>query len=253
MVSEHDSSGSSLMRADNFFLAGHIPSSLLQVEVSGKEIETLLARQRYNLEKTGDAEKIVESVNRLIRPCGVFCWLKVVAAENGGFLVKGPGLVEGVRLVTGNASSFFNHAELALVTVYTIGTGVDEAINELNRSGRYLDAYAIDTAALIALEKIGNHFRAIAEVEARRRNLGVSPSLSPGSIEGWPLEDQRTLCALLPIAEIDVTLSDVYTLLPFKTVSEVITLSNCFESTRVGSSCRLCRDRKTCRRKVNFK
>jgi hypothetical protein len=156
-------------------------------------------------------------------------------------------------LATGNASSFFNQAELALVTVYTIGTGVDEAITELNRSGRYLDSYAIDTAALIALEKTGNHFRAIAEVEARRRSLGVSPSLSPGSIEGWPLEDQRALCALLPIAEIDVTLSDVCTLLPFKTVSAVITLSDCFESTRVGSSCRFCRDQKTCRRKVNFK
>jgi len=252
MASDHDSSGPPLMRSDDLFLAGHISSSLLQVEVSAKEIKTLLARQRYNLEKIGDAGKIAELVNRLIKPRGVFRWLKVVDAEDGEGFVKGPGLLEGVRLATGNASLFFNHAELAFVTLYTIGTGVDEAITELNRSGRYLDAYAIDTAALIALEKTGNHFRAIAEVEARHRSLGVSPSLSPGSIEGWPLENQRTLCALLPIAEIDVTLSDVCTLLPFKTVSAVITLSNCFDSTKVGSSCRLYRDRKTCRRKINF-
>ena len=77
----------------------------------------------------------------------------------------------------------------------------------------------------------------------------MSPSLSPGSLVGWPLRGQRELCALLPLADIGVRLNEYCVLEPHKSVSMVIGLGPEYESHEVGSVCDYCALKDSCWRR----
>jgi hypothetical protein len=84
--------------------------------------------------------------------------------------------------------------------------------------------------------------------QERATSLGwsVSPALSPGSLEGWPVEGQRELCSLLPLGEIGVSLSPYCVLEPLKSVSAVVGMGPAYDSAHVGRMCCYCTLAKTC-------
>jgi len=109
----------------------------------------------------------------------------------------------------------------------------------------------------MALGMIGQRLRLLVEERAAAASShvrsgagwGVSPSLSPGSLVGWPLRGQRELCALLPLADIGVRLNQYCVLEPHKSVSMVVGLGPGYESHEVGSVCHYCALRDTCWRR----
>ncbi len=102
---------------------------------------------------------------------------------------------------------------------------------------------------MVALGAVGEAMRCLAEEAAAERGWGVSPSLSPGSLVGWPLRGQRELCALLPLDEIGVRLNSHCVLEPHKSVSALIGLGPDYESGHVGSVCKYCALQDTCWRR----
>jgi len=158
--------------------------------------------------------------------------------------------VDGAGLTVGPKSSLLAPAKRLLAAVYTIGPALEA------RGGEPLLSYMLDCAGVMALGMIGQRLRLLAEEQAaaasshvRGGGWGVSPSLSPGSLVGWPLRGQRELCALLPLADIGVRLNQYCVLEPHKSVSMVVGLGPGYESHEVGSVCRYCSLRDTCWRR----
>ncbi len=246
-------------------------------------IEELLAAQGRNEHQPAlmaAAEEAIALGRTLFAPVAVYDEFEVrgVAGERVELAVDGAGLAVGPK------AHLLAPAKRLLVAVYTIGPALEARVGELCREGEPLLSYMLDCAGVMALGMIGQRLRLLVEeraaaassnmyvaaassnmyVAAASSNMhvaaasshvrsgggwGVSPSLSPGSLVGWPLRGQRELCALLPLADIGVRLNEYCVLEPHKSVSMVIGLGPEYESHEVGSVCDYCALKDSCWRR----
>ncbi len=120
--------------------------------------------------------------------------------------------------------------------VVTIGPGLEE---KADASQDLLEKYYLDTIGNIALIKARKYLE--DELRARFAMEGLS-LMSPGSLEDWPIEEQRSLFSLLEGVEgaIGVKLNDSLLMIPRKSVSGIY-----FPTKTSFYNCQLC-PRKHC-------
>ncbi len=115
--------------------------------------------------------------------------------------------------------------------VLTLGAALDEKIEA---SSDMLDKYLLDGIGNIALRdarrQLEGHLRATFALEK------IS-CMAPGSLEDWPIEEQKNLFSLLPDAEsaVGVRLTESFLMIPRKSVSGIY-----FPSEVTFFSCQLC-------------
>ncbi|NOQ66012.1 MAG: hypothetical protein GQ556_02185, partial [Desulfobacterales bacterium] len=73
---------------------------------------------------------------------------------------------------------------------------MEKESNKASQQGDFLEAFFLDLVGLIVLEKTGNIIKQLAQQKAVESGWGVGPFLSPGSVHGWKLEEQKKLCSL---------------------------------------------------------
>ena len=219
-------------------------------------VEELLAAQGRNEHQPGlvaAAEEAIALGDTLFAPAVVYDEFEVrdVAGERVELTV------DSASLTVGPKAHLFAPAKRLLVTVYTIGPALEAQVGELNRASEPLLSYMLDCAGVMALGMVGERLRRLAEERAAAASShvrsgggwGVSPSLSPGSLVGWPVQGQRELCALLPLADIGVRLNKYCVMEPHKSVSMVIGLGAGYDSHEVGSVCDYCALKDSCWRR----
>jgi hypothetical protein len=211
-------------------------------------IEELLATQGRNERQPAlvvAAEEAIALSQTLCAPAAVYGEFEIrgVAGKRVELAVNSAGLTVGPK------ADLLAPAKQLLAAVYTIGPALEPRVGELYRAGEPLLSYMLDCAGVMALGMIGQRLRRLAEEQAAGRGWGVSPSLSPGSLVGWPVQGQRELCALLPLAGIGVQLNQYCVLEPHKSVSMVIGLGPGYETHEVGSVCHYCTLQDTCWRR----
>jgi hypothetical protein len=120
--------------------------------------------------------------------------------------------------------------------VMTLGPDLEA---ESGRSDDLLRRFNLETLADLALNAVAAEIRTRI---ARESGFDILASMSPGSLDDWPITEQVLLFALLgdAPAEIGVRLTDSLLMLPRKSVSGVF-----FPSAETFYSCRLCR-RESC-------
>ncbi len=125
----------------------------------------------------------------------------------------------------------------------TVGAELEQAAS---RQVDLLLQYQLETAADLALQSAGER---LAGVLAERYGAGPLSSMSPGSLEDWPLQEQKTLFALLGDMEaaLGVRLTDSLLMLPRKSISGIF-----FPAEETFTSCRLCPRPKCQGRKAAF-
>lgn len=221
----------------------------ISLSLTAREVIDSLNRGRTAAPKMIEkAEAAVLMAEDLWEPAVVFDWIGIEAVSDAEVRIIPPnGGVDNLRV--GSHADLLEKAEIALISVHSIGPRLDEAVRELNRKGDNLLAYLLDSVGVVGLGKVGDAVRVMAEKEARERNWGVGANLSPGSLVGWPLEGQGPLCSLLPIQDAGITLNASNILVPFKTVSGLIGLGPEYKSSKVGSVCRFCMHAETCWRR----
>jgi hypothetical protein len=210
--------------------------------------EELLAAQGRNERQpafVAAAEEAIALGQNLFAPTAVYDEFEVrgVSGERVELTVNSAGLTVGPK------ADLLAPAKRLLVTVYTIGPALETRVSELYKAGEPLLSYMLDCVGVMALGMVGERVRRLAEERAAGRGWGVSPALSPGGLVGWPVQGQRELCALLPLADIGVRLNQYCVLEPHKSVSMVIGLGPGYESHEVGSVCDYCALRDTCWRR----
>lgn len=157
-----------------------------------------------------------------------------------------PRSLTPLGLTVGPKAHLLAPAKRLLVAVYTIGPALEARVSELYKAGEPLLSYMLDCVGVMALGMVGDRLRRLAEERAAEHGWGVSPALSPGSLVGWPVQGQRELCVLLPLADIGVRLNQYCVLEPHKSASMVIGMGPGYEAHRVGSVCHYCALRDSC-------
>jgi hypothetical protein len=196
----------------------------------------------------GHAENAVALGQTLWQPACVYDWFDVRSVEGDRVTIASRDGAETV-LHIGPKADLVAPARRVVVGVVTIGPALEQKVRELQAAGDNMMSYLLDSAGVAALGAAGEALRCLAEETAGDLGWGVSPSLSPGSLVGWPLRGQHELCGLLPLEEIGVRLTDHSVLEPHKSASGLVGLGPTYDSTRVGSICKYCALQKTCWRR----
>lgn len=149
-------------------------------------------------------------------------------------------LASGHALAIGDHSRLLLQAEEVLIAACTVGPALDLAVQACFAQGKAMLGLMLDTAGVIAVGKVIETAFRLAEGRARSRKCGVSPCLSPGSADGWPVSGQKDLCALLSIEEIGLSLNENGLLIPYKSASLLVGIGQGYEEHSVGSLCHLC-------------
>lgn len=120
--------------------------------------------------------------------------------------------------------------------VITIGSDLENASARLDDLLRRFD---LETLADLVLEEAR---RGLGDRLARDSGFDLLASMSPGTLEGWPITEQVPLFGLLgeDASGIGVRLTEALLMLPRKSISGLF-----FPSAETFSSCRLC-PRKSC-------
>lgn len=197
-----------------------------------------------------DAQQAIDLGQTLWQPMAVYDWFDVGSVKGEHVtLVDHNRAGKETGLHVGPKADLLAPAEQVIVGLVTIGPALEEEVRHLHDAREGLMAYMLDSVGVMALGAVGEAIRCLVEEAAGGRGWGVSPSLSPGSLVGWPLQGQREVCSLLPLDSIGVRLNDHCVLQPHKSASTVIGLGPGYDSTRVGSVCRFCALAETCWRR----
>lgn len=218
----------------------------LSISIDPAELGDKIQAGKKKQEFVDTAQALLESLENCWNPAIVYRWLpaSINASKQGGCSLKVDD--QNVSLELGHSSVFIQDAELALVACYRAGDSIEKESRNASENGRLLDSYLLDIINLLILEKTGYIINAIAEDEAKKRNWGVSPFLSPGSVHGWELEEQHKFAGLLPLTEIDVEIRPDAVLLPFKSLTCLIGIGEQYSATSVGTTCQVCSQNETC-------
>ena len=194
------------------------------------------------------AEEAIALGQTLWEPVCIYDWFDVRSVDGERATVAGPDGAETV-LQIGRKADLMAPARRAIVGVVTIGPALEQKVTKLQAAGDSMMSYLLDSAGVVALGAAGEALRCLAEEAAKELGWGVSPSLSPGSLVGWPLRGQHDLCALLPLEQIGVRLTKHAVLEPHKSASGLVGMGPGYEAKRVGSVCKYCALQKTCWRR----
>jgi len=222
----------------------------IEIKLDAREVVLALHQGKRAPEALVDETAIaIEQTSDLIHPCALYKWVSVREVKGEQVVLAAGNGDRDVMLKLGPHANLMTKAELALVSVGTIGGELDEHIDDINRSGRLLEAYLVNSVGVVALAEVGRAIRKYAEKEAASRGWGVGASLAPGSLHGWPIEGQFELCALLSLDDIDVRLNESGVFVPLNSASSLIGMGWAYRAKKVGSVCRFCMRAETCWRR----
>ncbi len=194
-----------------------------------------------------DAAKIVfNNFAHFFKPAVVYQWLKFepVPEHSCGTLIHSSENHQTIEF--GHSIQFLTKARQVLIGVLTAGPEPDLGVKDSKSASHLLDTYFLDLIGLTILEKVSDLVKDIAQKKAAASGWGVSPFLSPGSVHGWELPEQKKLCAMLPVDQINVKIKDTAVLLPFKSISCLIGIGPDYDESLVGSTCQVCSKRDDC-------
>lgn len=198
---------------------------------------------------SGAAEAIALG-ETLWQPQIVYDWFDVKTVEDEYVRLATPNIPDREStLHIGPKAYLLDSAQRVAISVATIGPALERRVHELQSTGQVLQAYLLDSAGVVALGAAGEAARCLVEEAAAELGWGVGAYLSPGSLVGWRLQGQRTLCALLPVDSIGVRLSKHHVLEPHKSASGLVGIGPGYETTTVGSVCKYCALKNTCWRR----
>jgi hypothetical protein len=140
-------------------------------------------------------------------------------------------VVDGVKLASRVLTVNLQNAHRLFAYVATCGTELEQWSNSLSDP---LERYWADTIKEMALGTASGAFSAHLE---ERFRPGKTANMNPGSLEDWPMPQQRNLFAILgDVREaIGVELSDSFLMVPVKSVSGIR-----FPTEVSFESCQLC-------------
>ena len=185
-------------------------------------------KRRLHMEKGGNwsqVQPLIEMAQPLVKARAVY---KLSYIEEK---LEDAIVVDGIRFSSRVLRKQVDKVERVFPYVVTIG---GELEGKANQSEDLLEQFYLDTIANVTLVEVRKH------LEDRLKSgyaLERMSYMSPGSLEDWPIEQQRPLFSLLGDVEgaIDVTLNESLLMIPRKSISGIY-----FPTETPFFSCQLC-------------
>lgn len=223
----------------------------LEIIISPADLATQIKAGANTGQILNMAADLLAKVQGNWRPRAIIRWLAVDVVTTDRVKFKTLDGEEHGSLRLGFAGRFMTDAQLGLVGVFTAGEELERESARASKEKKVLDAYLYDIIGLAVLEKTRQQINKVVEEKAREMNWGIGPFLSPGSVHGWELADQDTLCNFVPIDRIGVTKEENGILKPFKTISCLIGIGPDFKAKTVGATCDVCSNKNQCEIRVH--
>lgn len=177
-----------------------------------------------------DLRRLADEAEAVARPKGFYRLAFIERKGDNSVVLEGTVLTSRVLRVN------LEEAHRVFVYVATCGLELDEWSRSItDMLGRYWADTIKETALVSAIQ-------ALEEDIVARYSPGKTSTMSPGSLEDWPLEGQKPLFELLGDTEgaIGVRLTESLVMVPTKSVSGIL-----FPTEENFESCQLC-PRETC-------
>lgn len=218
----------------------------IKIKLDTEELIVYLHEGKSSRKLVTKAEEVLNESKNLLQPVAVYEQIKILEVTNNAVLCSGINAPK-VWLSMGPCSELMKKAAAAITSVVTIGFELDKRVKKLNLQGDYLSAYLMDVIGVIALDQAVSQIQRTAATEAEKNMWRTGYFLSPGSIDGWPLSEQKKFCSLVPIDQINVQLNKSNVLVPLKSVSGIIGIGPEYSSGKTESICRFCTQSSSCR------
>jgi hypothetical protein len=202
-----------------------------------------------NIPKNDWSEKVqtaIEQIAPILYPRAVYDLYEVKKVEDECLTLSRLDLEHNEIVYIGPNVVLLNPAQLIVVSVVTLGEAIDARIASMNDAGQMLEAYIFDCVGVYALLQVSRAVFHEVERLAETRGLGVGSVISPGALAGWPLEEQRRLCSLLPLSLVGVRLNSSGVLIPQKSVSFLVGIGISYSSKEVEIPCLVCTNEGAC-------
>jgi len=204
------------------------------------EIDLEELRQKLHLKPGDQFERVlafIDEARPLIRPQAVYR-VSFISEKLSDAVI-----IDGTTLKSAILRRQIDEVERVFPYVMTIGPRLEQRAAE---SGDYLEQYYLDTIANVAL--IGSR-RHLEEHIRSRYGLEKISRMGPGSLEAWPISEQRPLFSILGdvASAVGVTLTENFLMIPKKSSSGIY-----FPTEVPFFSCQLCPREKCPSRKAAY-
>jgi hypothetical protein len=183
-------------------------------------------------------ESLVETSKSLIVPRAAYraCYVETKLED--------AVVIDGVRLNSSILRKNLEEPWRVFVYVVTIGDELDITAKTFDD---LLDRYWLDFIGNAALSSVQDSLRNLL---SSRYGIECMSAMNPGSLEDWPLDEQRPLFSLLgPAADaIGVTLMESLVMIPSKSLSGIF-----FPTEVLFLNCQLCRRENCIGRRAKYK
>jgi len=176
----------------------------------------------------------VEEAYRLVQPRAI--WTKLIVKEITDVVVKLEG---GFMLYAGGMAKEWGGSRLLAVAVATIGSALEERVDELFAQRDFARAMMLDSVGSAAVESVADDVNYAICQRAETLGLKTSPRSSPGYGK-WNLTDQRVLLGITHAYRIGIRLNEQYMMIPRKSVSFAIGIGSIMVGAEDATPCRRC-------------
>ena len=192
----------------------------IKVQISEKLVLRLQGYLNQEDSPSSTVEKLlaqeIEEGYQLVQPHAAYGEMTARLADESAVVLE-----DGTTLNIGRATSEWLGLERVGLGLSTIGSALEERINQLFAEGDYAAAVMLDSVGSVAVGDVVSQIDTTACVHARERGMTAGPRLEPG-VAGWDITDQTVLFTLLPAQELKVRLNKQCLMIPRKSVSFVI-------------------------------
>lgn len=187
------------------------------IEVGVKREKVLRYLGYRRREASGEVEEIltreIDNGCNLIAPQAVYSQRKV-EKQQGGTIT----LTNGLSLDIGSMLQEWQGSEYLGVAICTIGTALENRVDELLAEEDPVSAVVLDSVGSVAVEAIADEVNYLVCCRERRVGNNLGPRTSPGYGK-WDLTDQRLLFSLFPSDRINIRLNQQCMMIPRKSCS----------------------------------
>lgn len=161
--------------------------------------------------------EVRKAVSQIARPRGRYRNFSLVREANAGLYLSAVGL----RLVSHDLVSLWQHSEQVSLLTVTLGPEVDSYISFLLAQGQYAKAAIADAVGSVATEAAMEQLNAVVVKEAAASGKVLTPRFSPGYGD-VPLSTQEQLCQVLAASELGIAVTPTFLLVPRKSITAMI-------------------------------
>ena len=184
---------------------------------------------------------LLPEARRLLGAAVVYDFFPLREVRDGEIVVGESATLRGHLL----ADRFALAQEVALV-LCTIGGDLDSRVSAYRAEGDEVRAVLLDGIGIAAVGELAERAHQLIVDSAREQGWQTSAPFQPGQLD-WPLEDHRVFFALLPAAELGLSLDGNHLMVPPKSVSSAVALGKEMLPLAMERACKHCPLADACR------